>query len=756
MHILLVGTSEDISYVRRLQELLAGHRCSAIMVDHHDLLTTVLLKAEVAGVDAIICSNQSYLVKVLEAQPDYIPPVTRRVPSLDNYAGSLMSVTLPQSKRQIEVLIIDPLKQLVMVPYAKFILARYLSKLTRPQNWMEPVPFSWELVNASNYSRVRDFLSQCTVIGVDSETSRQNLEIDCISYTGWKASTQECRSFLLPLRKSETIEVYQYNLVLARNLNALPVPKVLQNGNYDSAYFARWGCPLHSYLWDTKVLFHCWLAELPKDLGYLGSFCLRKIRYWKDDGKTGNLKDYFEYCCKDSWATLWSLLSMLRETPEWAIRNYVQEFPLIFSCFSCNMEGLAANLTTWEPLEAKAVTAVEKAKKTVQLLVGAPAFNPGSSQQVLRLMHVLGCKDLKSSDKVDLSKFASRHPLNALIADQIRIYRDEAKDVSTYFKQSKLLNGRALYVLDPAGTDTARLASQEHSFWCGWQVQNIPENFRAVFESDPDYCLSSVDYPQSEARCVAYSSGDENLLTTVNSERDYHSLNVERFFGIPYEQVMDEEGNTLNKPIRNLSKRVNHGSNYNMQEQMLLDTMGGKNVEMARKLLGLSPLLTHLQICRLLLDRYNEAYPGVKGGWYTHIKTVVAKSHMLVSALGWTRYCFGDPTRNRRDLNALVAHVPQNLSVGIINRCFHRIWRDVQMPPENVRVSDGRLKFRLKAQIHDEILFQYHKEHPEYAERVRELMVHPIQVTDCKGKTRTMLIPPPPAPLGITNWAKLK
>ena len=756
MHLLLVGVPEDLRYQQRILEVTAGHRLQAILTQEvHELLSPILIKADKAGVEAILCSNPSVLKLMLAVQPTYTAPATRKQPSLDAFAGSMLQVILPLSKRQIPVLICNPFQQLVTVSYGKFLFQRYFSKLSKPDSWMKPLPFSWELVHAGNFASAYSYLSSCTLIGVDCETRRDGLQIDCISYCGWNSKENSCKTFLLPLASAETQETYLYNLSLAGQLNGLPVSKVLQNGGYDSAYFLRWGIPLHSYLWDTKHFFYCWYSELPKDLAYLTAFCLRDTRYWKDDGRTGDLKDYFEYCCRDSWSTLWTLVVMLREAPDWVTTNYLQEFPLVFPCLHVGLEGLAISEELWNQYEPKATEARDQSLAEIQACTGFANFNPGSSQQVVRLFEVLGCKDLKSSDKAATAKFSTRHPLNTRIAGLLRKYRIAAKELSTYWKKDKLLAGRVLYVLDPSGTDTARLASQEHSFWCGLQVQNIPPIFRNAVISDTNYYISSVDFPQSEARCVAYDSGDENLIETVESERDYHGTNVERFFGIPYEQVMSSDGHCINKPVRDLSKRVNHGSNYNMGEDMLLETMGEENVEKARGLLRLSPLLSLRQICGILLDRYAKAYPKVKGDWYTHIKHTIVATKRLVSSLGWTRYCFGHPDKNKRDLNAYVAHVPQNLSVSIINRCFHRIWRDIQLPATNVR-PDGSLKLRLKAQIHDEVLFQYHHEHHEIPEAVRLAMIEPVQVTDCGGVTRIMLIPPPQAPLGVTVWGKLK
>ena len=68
---------------------------------------------------------------------------------------------------------------------------------------------------------------------------------------------------------------------------------------------------------------------------------VRKIRYWKDDGKSGDLQDYYRYNARDCWATLCSLLGILHDCPDWAITNYVEhEFPVVFPAIHCEVRGI--------------------------------------------------------------------------------------------------------------------------------------------------------------------------------------------------------------------------------------------------------------------------------------------------------------------------------------------------------------------------------------------------------------------------------
>jgi DNA polymerase I-like protein with 3'-5' exonuclease and polymerase domains len=312
--------------------------------------------------------------------------------------------------------------------------------------------------------------------------------------------------------------------------------------------------------------------------------------------------------------------------------------------------------------------------------------------------------------------------------------------LSTYFVWDKFWNGRLYYKTNPAGTDTGRLASTESSFWTGLQIQNIPggKAVKSWITADEGWKLGENDYSQSEARCVGYLSGCMSLINLVESDKDFHKYNASAFFGVAYDKI--------DKPLRDLAKRVNHGSAYNMGAGVLLDTMGPKKVAEARILLKLPAKWTLTQVCQHLLRTYETTYPEVKRDWYDSIKREIKMTKKLRSPLGWTRHFFSDPTSSKPALNASVAHAPQNLSVTIINKVFYTIWR------ESV-YGILRGKVRIKAQIHDSILYCYNTE--DSPEVIHQMMKHTVPVKDCFGVTRNMLIPNDIGAGGIA-WADLK
>lgn len=748
-------SQHDRSYARKLLELIGPHKTVASFSDGtgQDLyLTAIAAKVRGADLDALICTDANVLKLLVEALPDFKPSFMkngqRKRLTLNDYHGSFFQLPghVLGRERHLDVLILNPLEHLRTVPEAPYIFKRHISKITHPEKWWPQTEFKWIQANEETIQALYDQFHSALLIAVDIETDEgsPHRTINCSGYCA-----------LFPNGTSLAVvipTISMWGVQWMRKFNQLPAPKVFQNGLYDNLYFLRYGSPCTNWLYDTQHLFHSWYSELPKRLDYLTAFALRYVRFWKDDGKSGGLLAHYEYNARDTWATLNAWCSLITEAPDWAKQNYLQEFPLVFPCLHVEADGMSVDEKEFNASKTEIETILGMHESRLSAWIGAK-FNPNSSDQCKRLLKVLGCakKDgtVPSADDKALTAAASAHPLNALILGEIQKVREYRKLLSTYLVWEKFWNGRLYYKLNPAGTDTSRLASTESSFWCGLQIQNMPrgKEVKRFLRADDGWLLGENDFAQSEARCVGYLSGCRSLIDLVEGPHDYHAWNAQAFFGVAYESIYDEAtGKTLNKSLRDLSKRTNHGANYNMGAQVMLETMGPNAVSEARRVLKLPATMPLLQVCQHLLDQYARTYPEVKKDLQEWLKRTIVMTKKLTSPLGWTRYFFSDPTASKPALNAAVAHGPQCLSVGIINRVFYNIWR------ESVYGSlQGKL--RLKAQIHDSILYAYKGE--DTPQIVCDMMRHPVPVKDIKGVTRTMVIPPDIS-AGKTHWAMLK
>jgi DNA polymerase I-like protein with 3'-5' exonuclease and polymerase domains len=737
MNILFLGTEEDNPYLHGLKPLIGVGHSTKVILQRVTTLAEVQHYCAKHKITAVI-TTQAQLIPKLSGE-DY----GNKTPSLDNYAGSLFL------KAGIEYLFVHPLAHTITVPYGTFLLSRYISKITSPLSWKSTTEFSWEIATPQTIEALYERFKAATLLGTDIETLRIPLTIRCVSYCGLfisAAGQLSSHSIVLPFNS-------EFWVAWAGKFNSLAGGKVLQNGKYDCAYFGRFGIPLDNYFWDTATMHHCWYSELPKDLGNVGAFYIRNIQYWKHLAATAQSEDeYYLYNARDSWATLNAAVVWLLEAPAYAKKNYLMEFPLIFPCHLSEMTGLRRDLVRQAEIVPALEAKIAEKTKRLAVMVATPNFNPNSPKQVLQLLTILGCSDLKSSDEANLNKAAYRHPLNEVIVNEILEIRGDRKLVSTYFGK-ELTNGegvaRILYSLNPHGTDTGRLASTEHHFWCGLQLQNIPrgKEVKQTIIADDGFYIGEADYAQAESRDTAYITGDGNLIKAVEGTRDFHSVNASAFFGVPYEAIYDDsKGKPIDVPLRDLSKRTNHGANYSMGAKIMLETMGIRKVLEAQRLLGLNKMLEPVKVCEYLLAVFAKTYPVVAKDYPDWVVTQVMGLRKLVGATGWTRYCFKNPRDDKRARNAYVAHNPQSLNAMTLNKAFLKIFYEVWLPNQK--------DFKLYGQVHDSVLFGYRIGHEYLASEVKRCMTMTIPVTDIKGIVRNLTVPVE-LKLGGTRWSNI-
>lgn len=729
----LVCTKEEAeSYGVYLKKLVG--QAKVYLYTQPDIVTLhqIAVWAKQRNITGLFCTRVDVLKRLVGMEE------SRKNPSLDDYQGSYFR------RLELDWIILNPLSHLVEVSYAQFTFGRFVSKLTDPDRWGTVPEFDYTLYLPSNAGSTFDRFRDALLIAIDIETT-PDLRISCVGYTAVFVTGNPSRlvtsTYVIPLTD-------EFALTWIRKLNALPVPKVFQNGKYDCAYLSRYNAVPESYLFDTANAMHCWYSELPKDLGFIGAFFVRTATYWKDLAKTGNLADYYLYCGKDTWTTALGFCFWLLEAPDWAKRNYLMEFPVVFPSHFCELLGIRCDAEALARARADYSSKLAKEEESLGKMLGSN-FNPASPKQCLALLKILGYNHGKakpSSGEKILKKAMFQHPLNTRILDKILKIRKDRKLLSTYLwdqnssdsSDKKDFHGRVLYALNPHATDTGRNASKESQFWTGLQIQNVPRGnaVKQIFVADDGFLFGECDLEQAESRDTAYISGCESLIRAVSGTRDFHSVNTSAFFGRPYESIYDDsKRKTLDKPLRDLAKRVNHGANYNMGAAVLVDTMGFDKILEAKKLLKLPAHWGFIEVAEYLLAQFHKTYPEISKVYYPWVVSQVVTKHLLTGATGWTRYCFGKPQINKRDLNAYVAHPPQSLNAMVLNKAFVCVFLELQMHPEHSR------NFRLLAQIHDSILFEYRKGHEYLCDEVKKRMEIPVTVVGADAKTRQFVVP---------------
>lgn len=708
MRILLVPTVNELKYVQAFRTAVSEH--ADVVLCEDQLFTFMHVKMFCAGKRITHIATTS--VAMLRLFAPFVEGTAQ-----DNigcrYVRDGLAITM-----------VPPLPQLYTTNSGNFLARHYVAKLIDDSTkYIKKDAFRYEMVTPATLDAIALKLQAAVLCAVDIETMREPCRMTSVAYTILTRSGVTA-TYVVPHEPSS----YPWCLMATRKLNATRCPKLTQNGMYDNLYFITFNCPLVNWRYDTYHLMHCLFPELPKTLHFISGFVLHNYTYWKDESKI----DLYMYNAKDTHNTLWAWLGLLKYIKDnkcsYAITNYREEFSNVFPALSCDLEGVL--IDEEERLRVRAIAQAKKEESQAALdkLLGQP-LNCNSPKQVKAMLEVFVPK-VEGTDETSMTALSERYPVVARICEHILSVRGQVKAIGTYFDMS-LKYGKLFYHLDPGGTETGRFASKESGYWCGTQIQNIPQYARTMVVFEEGWIAGAVDKCQSESYCTAYLSRDKQLKHTVNTSPDFHSQNASLFFGIPFDEIYDKNyicpktgtlGKVLRKDIRKVGKTINHGANYNMGPLVLFQNMGTKAVNEARDLLGLPATWAPLRICAYLLSLFDKTYPRIRGEWQKEVTNEINTTGKLTLPTGWVRRTFLRPSKSKLDLNSAIASTPQGLSVQLVNKAFRKIFWEVQH-------GSHKGVFRIKMQVHDEIVFIARPDVFEQCiELVMELMIVPIPV----------------------------
>lgn len=745
MKLLINYDIKDKNYLPILQHYLKKNSFTAVASSETFSTGELVSKAIIADCKGIFITNENTL-------KNCIPESN---PSLSNHRGSFLSFSIP-------TIVGDSLSSLVTIPHGPFLLENDLNKFKQQRG---EHPFSFSVLDSiTDFSEARDFLSSSVLIAYDietvtltktgkisfGETEEGDILITCCAWSGLSPDN-EIKTFVLPFLDFSiphwTSSAYGKAISFMREINALPVPKTMHNGMYDTTQSIIYRAYPRNWTLDTMALAWSEYSSLPKSLDFVASITLPDYKQWKYESdlarKQKDIQAYWRYNAKDAHTTLRITLHYLQHLPPYARRNYATQFKLVYPFVYCGLEGFLVDNSKREELRSVRSNRLNQSLIDIQKMFGNPDFNPASPKQLQYYIYdILQAADphvgykkedgkrirsVRSTDEKNLLEIKKQHPLFARLISSILQYREDAKAISTYF-DFKQLNNRLLYSINPFGTDSGRCSSSKFQIHYGTQIQNIPYYAKKFLVADPGFMLAEPDNSQSEARCTAYLSQETHFIEALETPgKDFYKTLGTLLFGIPYEDVSTEFRN-------NVLKKINHGVSYMMKEQTFIENAGLENIKFAASILGISIVekpkkekeMTLLSFAGMLLEKYHSPFPRLKQ-WYQEIKDEISSSHRLISPLGWTRYFFGDINKNYQLFSSAVAHGPQNLSVSILNI---GLWKNWELTKENPK------DFRLKAQIHDSAPFQYRIGREDLRDRAIKNFENPVIVHG-----RTLKIP---------------
>lgn len=383
------------------------------------------------------------------------------------------------------------------------------------------------------------------------------------------------------------------------------------------------------------------------------------------------------------------------------------EMPLVPVLAKMERAGMLVDPDRLHSLSEGLATQIAEVERSIRDLAGDETFNIGSPMQ---LSHVLfdvmglptkGLKKTKrgyySTNAKVLSDLARDHEIVRLILD----WREKSKIKSTYLDTLGPLrrgDGRVHTTYNQTITATGRLSSSDPN------LQNIPtrselgRTVKTAFSAGEGSVFLAVDYSQIELRLLAHLSGDEHLVRAFNEGEDFHAETAARVFGVPVSEVTPD--------LRSRAKAVNFGIVYGQQAYGLSQSL---HISMAE--------------ARDMIDRYYEAYPGVR----TFLDNVVARAKQT----GYAETMYG----RRRHIPELKAKNPQLRGFGERTAMNHPMQGTAA---DIIKIAMARVSRRLEEegfaahmilQVHDELDFECPVNEVErLTAMVRDVMEHVVDL----------------------------
>lgn len=383
------------------------------------------------------------------------------------------------------------------------------------------------------------------------------------------------------------------------------------------------------------------------------------------------------------------------------------EMPLVPVLAKMERAGMLVDPDRLHSLSEGLATQITEVERSIRDLAGDETFNIGSPMQ---LSHVLfdvmglptkGLKKTKrgyySTNAKVLSDLARDHEIVRLILD----WREKSKIKSTYLDTLGPLrrgDGRVHTTYNQTITATGRLSSSDPN------LQNIPtrselgRTVKTAFSAGEGSVFLAVDYSQIELRLLAHLSGDEHLVRAFNEGEDFHAETAARVFGVPVSEVTPD--------LRSRAKAVNFGIVYGQQAYGLSQSL---HISMAE--------------ARDMIDRYYEAYPGVR----TFLDNVVARAKQT----GYAETMYG----RRRHIPELKAKNPQLRGFGertAMNHPMQGTAADIikiAMVRVSRRLEEEGFAAHMILQVHDELDFECPiNEVERLTAMVRDVMEHVVDL----------------------------
>jgi DNA polymerase-1 len=299
-------------------------------------------------------------------------------------------------------------------------------------------------------------------------------------------------------------------------------------------------------------------------------------------------------------------------------------------------------------------------------------FNTGSWQQVLKYFNAIGVEPFDAATgkpSVDKKALAAWKHVPAVDIYLTWKRADKHLQMCKTLVDAQQEDGRIYARFNQTGTFTGRYSSS------GPNLQNIPRGaVRYAFTAPEGRALVDLDYSGMELRalCSSRIADEPAMRDAFNSGADVHATTAALMFGVPVEQVTDEQ--------RRLAKGSNFGLAYGSGPQGLVNYFNA---------IGIQISLSQGEDFR---NAWLKAYPNI-AKWHNTCKALVESGQPVFMVDGRRRFLQGETAKHTVFANSTV----QGSSASAMKLALAAIHK-------RKRKIDPTAK--LVACVHDEIIIE--------------------------------------------------
>lgn len=551
-----------------------------------------------------------------------------------------------------------------------------------------------------------------TEISFDTETT--GIDANNAELVGLSFSFVPGEGFYVPLphQRELTIKILRLFHDLFEDTTKMWIG---QNIKYDLLVLKWYGVELKGNVFDTMVAHYLIEPEGRRNMDVLSAQYLgyEPIHIEEMIGKKGkgqgNMRDVEldkikEYAAEDADITLQLknvFFPLLKHKEVEMVFDKV-ESPLVKVLTDLEYEGVKVDMEFLNEYSKELEREAKRCEESVYSQAGV-RFNLSSPRQLGEVLFDKLKLDPKAKTTKNgqyatgedvLRKLASQNQ----IVDDIIAYRELTKLKSTYVDAlPQIINRRSGRVHTCYGQTiavTGRLSSNNPN------LQNIPirtergrEIRKAFIPRDNDHLLVSADYSQIELRIVAAISGDPNMCDAFKQRKDIHTATAAKVFNVDEKDVTKE--------MRYKAKSVNFGIIYGQGAFGLSENLAISRAE-----------------ARDIIDNYKKQFPNIQKFMDDTIN--FAREHGFVKTLMGRKRWLKDinsgnfTVRGYAERNAINSPI-QGTAADMIKLAMIKIHQEFR---------ERRLKSKMLLQVHDELVFDAHKEE---VETIKPIIIHCMQ-----------------------------